>query len=282
MFVPVTCSACGKQFQVPEAAVGKSTACPWCQTTVLALPIAGAPVDPKPENREPALPARQEPMPTPAPEPLSLDDAPSTPPTPRSGPRIKLKTVLIGFVAIAAIAVFTVLILGYGEGRISASVWSEFTVPDGSCSILLPGRPVEEDISANPASSVTGGKRYSTRGWYSKVNAWVAWYDIDPSLVKSFAADKDRVFSSTVLNAERDREKSRLNGTITAEAELRLGSAWGSEIQMTSPQGNVVEWLLLAPDGPRPRLYAFGIQGKNITRDSDAARRLFKSFKINP
>ena len=42
MFVPVACSACGKPFQVPEAAVGKPAACPWCRAAVLALPVAGA------------------------------------------------------------------------------------------------------------------------------------------------------------------------------------------------------------------------------------------------
>src|ERR1700722_15244553 len=48
MFVPVACSECGKPFQVPETALAKSTACPWCQATVLALPVSGDSQDKKP------------------------------------------------------------------------------------------------------------------------------------------------------------------------------------------------------------------------------------------
>ena len=38
MFVPVSCTKCGKPFQVPEAALGKLAPCPWCQEVVTALP----------------------------------------------------------------------------------------------------------------------------------------------------------------------------------------------------------------------------------------------------
>ena len=56
MFVPVNCTACGKPFQVPEAVLGQSTACPWCKATVTALPVAAPvpaadPVAPKPRRR---------------------------------------------------------------------------------------------------------------------------------------------------------------------------------------------------------------------------------------
>jgi len=37
MFVPVSCTSCGKPFQVPEAALGKLAPCPWCQAVVTAL-----------------------------------------------------------------------------------------------------------------------------------------------------------------------------------------------------------------------------------------------------
>src|SRR5438045_5869059 len=82
MFVPVACSACGKPFQVPEAAVGKPAACPWCRAAVLALPVGGAPPVAEPESRRLTPPARQEGEPKPTPEPLSLDDEPPAAPAP--------------------------------------------------------------------------------------------------------------------------------------------------------------------------------------------------------
>src|SRR5262245_5356467 len=42
MFVPVNCTSCAKPFQVPEAALGKPAACPWCQNVVTALPVAAS------------------------------------------------------------------------------------------------------------------------------------------------------------------------------------------------------------------------------------------------
>ena len=68
MFVPVSCTNCGKPFQVPEAALGQLAPCPWCQSVVTALPVS-APVAPQ----APATP-------------LSLDDEPPARTIPKAPP----------------------------------------------------------------------------------------------------------------------------------------------------------------------------------------------------
>ena len=71
MFVPVSCTSCGKPFQVPDAALGKLAPCPWCQAIVTALPVS-APVS----TEQPALPSPAPAQNAEQSEPLSLDDDP--------------------------------------------------------------------------------------------------------------------------------------------------------------------------------------------------------------
>ena len=176
--------------------------------------------------------------------------------------------------------VLTVLYRGYGSGRVSEWGWTEFAPPDGSFGIALPGEPVEEDVAANPEGSVTGGKRYVVRGRYSRTTVWIAYADLAPTLVAKLPADKDRVITAGVLRVERDREVSRLRATVTKEAEVLVGSAWGVELHMDTPEGNAVEWLVLAERGPHPRLYAYGAEGKNLTPKSPVCTKLFSTFRI--
>jgi hypothetical protein len=298
MFVPVSCTNCGKPFQVPESALGKPAACPWCQAVVTALPVgASEPTNPpvhtggspegKPEVHTSGSPE----------EPLSLDDEPESrakrpvavpvapPARPSAPPRapLSIKMVVVGLVIVAVIAGLTIFALGYGSGRVPSSAWFEFTPPDGSCTVLMPGTPKEEDVAPHPAASVTGGKRYVTRNWYSRTSAWVGWGELDPKFQASLAKDKDRdkLFAAAALEAERNREASRLEGTVTKEMEVRINDAWGIEVHMDTPRGQVVEWLLLVSDGPRPRLYVYGFQSRSLTPDSAAVRRMFTSFKVN-
>ena len=269
MFVPVSCTACGKPFQVPDAALGQLAPCPWCGAVVTALPVS-APVPP------PAAPVQ-------SPAPLTLDDEPPAPPAATAPVRKTFTpaTVLVGALVVVAVMVATVLVRGYGTGRLSADGWTDFTPADGSFTVALPGTPAEEDVGPNPDGSVTGGKRYSVRGWYSKTGAWVAYTDLTPALAQKLPSDKDRVITAGVLRVERDREVARLKGTITKEAEVRVKSGWGVELHMDTPGGTVVERLILMGDGPRPRLYAYGVEGKNLTPTSPACTKLFLSFQVN-
>ena len=256
MFVPVSCSSCGKPFQVPEAALGTLAPCPWCQAVVTALPVA----------------ATGE-----VPQPLSLD----APPPLRT--KVKPLKLLLGIALVVVVMSLTVAILGYGSGRVPESAWTRFTPPDGSCSVLLPGSPREEETNGQPTGSVMGGKRYTASGWYSRTAAWLAWNELEPSFARSTVAakDKEKVYAAAAIETERNREKARLEGTITKEVEIRFGTAWGIEVHMDTPRGKVVEWLVLVSEGARPRLYAFGIQAKNIAPDSAIVRRMFTSFQAN-
>ena len=283
MFVPVSCTACGKPFQVPEAALGKPAACPWCSATVTALPVA-ATVD-APAAPKPVIPVAKA-----EPRPLSLDDAPARAkrrprPRPDESPRAKSRffhpvvivaVLLISFGAMA----MTIAARGYGSGRVPERGWSEFTPPDGSCSVQLPDWPSEEAVAPNPSGSVTGGKRFTAAGWYTRSSAWLAWNDLEAPFAATAAKDKDKVFTASALQSELNREKARLEGTVTKEVEIRFNTAWGIEVHMDTPRGKVIGWLLVAPEGARPRLYVYGVQAKNIAHDSAVVRRMFTSFKV--
>ena len=296
MFVPVGCTNCGKPFQVPETALGQSTLCPWCQSTVTALPVAEVV---EPPARQPAAVTQREP-PAPKwrkkatrgipvaksaePKPLSLDDEPAHAPSPGRPPRPRKRFNPVPYIIVAVISllamVVTVAALGYGSGRVQESSWTEFTAPDGSCSVLLPAAPTEEDVEPNAEGSVTGGKRYVAKSWYTHAAAWLAWNDLNPAFAKAVSADKDRAFTASALKAELEREKARLQGTVTKEAVVQSTSSWGYEVQMDTPHGKVVEWLLVSASGPRPRLYVYGLWATNISQDSAVVRRMFTSFRI--
>jgi hypothetical protein len=296
MFVPVTCTNCGKPFQVPETALGKLAPCPWCEAVVTALPVSTPQPQAEPQTQQ--TQASQQTQPTPAkPQtadaPLTLDESPpakkrraplptATPVAP-PGARSKfpLATLLIGALVVVVVAAVTMIVRGYGAGRMSEVGWSDFTAPDGSFSIAMPGPPQEEDVGPNPDGSVTGGKRFSVRGWYSKTSVWVSYTDLTPALVPKLKSDTNRAVAAGVLRVERDREVTRLKGTITKEAEVRLNSGWGVELHLDTPNGNVVEWLILMGEGAHPRLYAFGAEGKNLTPTSTACAKLFSSFRVN-
>ena len=242
MFVPVNCTNCGKPFQVPETALGKLAPCPWCETVVTALPVSASPAQTEPP------PASQQQSVQPNAVPLTLDDEPEAQPVakqpaetlpapsatipvapPAKRSRFNLATILIGAVLVVVVMVATMTVRGYGTGHLSAAGWTDFTASDGSFTVALPGTPKEEDIEANPDGSVTGGKRYAVRGWYSKTNAWVSYTDLAPALVQKLPADKDRVVAAGVLRVERDREVSRLKGTVTKEVERRLKTGGGTD-----------------------------------------------------
>jgi hypothetical protein len=192
MFVPVSCTNCGKPFQVPESALGQLAPCPWCGATVAALPVS-APVAP-PQPPPPA--AAQQPQPQQ--EPFSLDDEPEAPPgraqpgrsqgapAPERKPRPAAPAAadgkrFVGFwlmlalglaVALSA-SLLTVAALKRKSGLFVSADWKTFTTPDGSCTVDLLGTPAEDaDATAG------GGRRYTSEGWYSGAKAWVGWKDL--------------------------------------------------------------------------------------------------------
>lgn len=310
MFVPVGCTQCGKLFQVPQENLGQPAPCPWCGAMVAAWPLSpvsgvatggmtsGAPVGgtlsaaaaTSGASEEAVTPAATTPGVTLPTEPLSLDEEPC-PEVSSSPSRWREQTaptsarrvfqLLAGSVGVVLVAGITLVVLNYGHGRLPETGWAEFTAPDGSFQVLLPGVPVAEEVAANPAGSIQAGQRFVVRGWYSRTAVWVAYHDLEPRVAQQIAGDRDRVLAAGIIRAERDRELTRWEGTIHKEAEVRTAVAWGIEMHIDTPRSTVIEQFLVVSDGSQPRLYVLGVQGKNLTPDSAASRKLFTSFRLH-
>ncbi len=258
MFSPVACSQCGKPFQVPEATVGKPTVCPWCQATVAALPMG--------------VPATA--STSPAPEPLSLDDAPALKPTP--SPRSRLRWVLAGIVGLFALIIATSVTIGvkrYKQGHVMGWEWQTFTAPDRSCSIDMLGKPVEDTDTA------ADEKRFTSEGTYSGTTTWIGWRDLTQVQVQ-LAGTKDawQHFASH-FNTERDRLKNRYGGVVSKDATTKFEDPLTHDVRLDYPGGRVVERMLVMPNGPRPRVYFIGIAGK-FEPDAPEVQRLFDSLRV--
>jgi hypothetical protein len=299
MFVPVDCSECRKPFQVPEATIGKATVCPWCQATVLALPV-GAPAQPVPmplpAEEKPAAPAER-PQPaktsapqTPAPEPLSLEDAPPAKPLPpEKPPRAKRPrrgwfrwwVVPLAVFALLITALTTIALLRYKQGYLTSMEWQKYTAPDNSCTIDLLGRP-SEDITTSP-----GERRYFSQGWYSGVVTWVGWRDLNQTQIQ-LARTKDawnEKLLTKLFDDERERLQSTFGGAITRDATTQFNDPLKNEVlthevRLSLPQGVLIERIYVVPDSTRPRVYFVGVAGK-IDPDGADAQRLFGSFRVN-
>jgi hypothetical protein len=291
MFVPVACSQCGKPFQVPEAAVGKPAACPWCQAAVLALPV-GAPVvapapteEPPRENRSLTPPAHQE-----QPEPLPLDDEPPARVTPPARvrkppparvappPPRKLWWWLAGVAGVFALVLATtatVAYLRYKQGYMTGMEWKPFTAPDGSCSLDLLGQPTEDTAVGS------GERRYVSEGWYSGTVAWVGWRDLNQTQVQ-LAGTKDAWDQlAKVFDAERDRLKEKYGGTVSKDDTIKFEDPLTREVRLATPQGSaVVERMIVMHKGSRPRIYFVGMAGR-FDPGGDAVKRLFDSFRVS-
>jgi hypothetical protein len=271
MFVPVACSECGKPFQVPEAAVGKPTACPWCQAAVLALPVGGpAPagtVAKPPENRGPTPPDRQDPA------PLSLDDEPPAPAAPPAR-RLRVWVILLALLFAAVATAVTLGLLRRKEGHFVDAEWRTFTSADGSCSLDLLGRAAD-DPDAQP-----GEKRYVSEGWYSGTTAWVGWRDLTAGQAQQARTEDAWQHFKPLFDAERDRLRSKYGGSVTKDGTTKFKDPLTHEVRMDYPQGKLVERMMVMPNGPRPRVYFVGIAGKKLDPDGPEAKRLFDSFRV--
>jgi hypothetical protein len=261
MFLPVSCSACGKPFQVPEATVGKPTICPWCQATVAALPVG----QPAPAATAEPLPLDDEPPPVPLPAARLV-----APATRRLWVRVALSLLIVSLIIAAAAATFAVL--RYKQGLFIAPEWHTFTAPDGSCSADLFGHPREENDA--------GLKLFVSEGWYSGTKAWVGWRDLTQAQIQQAAGKDGWVNLKPLFAAERDRLRAQYGGSITREA-TRAEPPLSHEVRLEWADGRAIERMIVKPDGPRPRIYFVGIAGKNLNLESYVVARLFESFRIH-
>jgi hypothetical protein len=264
MFVPVACSRCGKPFQVPEETVGQTTACPWCQAAVLALPIGGAAAPIAKAHPSPAAPETQ---------PLSPDDDP-----PRSQPLRRRALVALVLVAMAATLV-TVVLLRRKEGYLTDREWRSFTPSDHSCTIDLLGKPSED-----APSSDKGTRRYLSAGWYSGTTTWMGWHNLNAAEVQVAVTDEawhDPQLMK-IFDAERDWLKERFGGSVTRDATIQFKSPLIREVRLELPsgQGHVVERQIVHATGPHPRIYFIGIAGKRFDPEGSEVQRLVNSFHV--
>jgi hypothetical protein len=291
MFVPVACLKCGKPFQVPEAAAGTTVTCPWCKLATSALPVAGL------TGNEPPPPPG---APTPA---LSLDDAPPAdlpvapvvaPPPPARQPVVPVappkprkpfpfKTAAIVLVASAVCGVVAFLVVGVARGRIPVpgrgvdripdGAWSDFTPPDGSCTVSLPGSPSE-------AESFSGtGKRYTTRGWFSGVTTWVGWIDLEGEWLQKARTPEAWHLLRPRFEAVLDKQKGEWNATVVRQTTKKYDDPLTVEVEMQLPDGYAVERFVVVPKGAHPRIYYLGLAGRGVTADCGAAQKLFGSLR---
>jgi hypothetical protein len=264
MFVPVACSACGKPFQVPETAIGKPTACPWCQADVLALPVAGA------TSTDAHPPANS----THTSAPLSLDD--DHPPA-SHGPRrrwlIVATILLVGVVA----ALATLGVLRRKDGYLTSREWRSFTPPDASCTVHLLGRPAEDAVAPE-----SGMRRYVSEGWYSGTITWLGWRNL--SAVEAQIAAAPEAWHNPQLmklfDQERDWLKGKFGGYVTKDATIQIKDPLTREVRLQLPEGQAVERQIVVHTGPRPRLYFLGIAGKRLDPEGHDVKSLFESFRV--
>jgi hypothetical protein len=267
MFVPVACSLCGKPYQVPAEAVGKPAVCPWCQAAGLALPV-GTPLAADAPRAAPSQPQVAL---------LSLDDEPPSAPaaTPVPIRRVWWSVAIIaGVVVLVLAALATVAYLRYKQGHIFGLEWKPFTAPDGSCSVELLGRPTED-----PAAG-SGEKRYVSEGWYSGTVTWVGWRDLTQREVQ-LAGTKDAWKDlGKVFDAERERLKSKYDGSVSKDDTIQFEDPLTREVRLATPEGAVVERMIVMHRGSRPRVYFVGMAGR-IDPDGAEVKRLFDSFKAS-
>lgn len=309
MFVPVSCTACGKPFQVPDAALGQLAPCPWCQAVVTALPVsvpqpapgsAPEPVSPNaapaaaeplslddegspspaPSARSPERPGpntKARPVPAAKPDPPEDDEYTPPPAAPRVSRRPVLKTVAVWFVLVVVVTALTVAVLRRKEGHLVRAEWQAYTAPDGSCSADLLGRAVEDADAPGD-----GGRRYSSEGRYSGVRTWIGWRNLTQNEVQTAGAPEGwRLLRLGLFDPERERLLTTFRGDMVKDATIQFDPPITVEIRLTTPHGPLVERIIVKADGPRPRVYFVGITGKRLDPDGPEVDRLFQSFHVN-
>jgi hypothetical protein len=241
MSVPVGCPGCGQAMKVPDDAWGKEVLCPYCATRfVLAVVAASAENMPSPEPRPTSAmendacegsgaitssPILRPATPPPRREPdrrlaARLDRGPKRSLV-RRDQRGKPSWVIVGASVAGALLVagiVAVVLIFRRGGTIPESDWQEFTAPDGSCSVQMPGTPVPLKQTMN---GLTLQKYIVVRG-KERVEFAVAYTDVPAGMLDLTAA----------AALERDSLKGVLDAEVAGERALSLGSHPGREFRL--------------------------------------------------
>ncbi len=288
MFVPVTCAPCGKPFQVPEPTLGQLTVCPWCQATVLALPLGGSTPSALPAN-PPPNPTETQPDATSAGaadqnkrtllEPLSLDDPAPPAAVARWWSPFGIShhgcVLLVGLSLIIVPTLITFFILRYKQSQVLALEWQPFTPPDHSFSIDLLGKANEQEIPHD-----RGEARYVSEGPYSGTMSWIGWRSLTAAQAQEATAEQGWVqLKKVIFDPERERLQTTFGATLTREATIEQ-KPLTVEVRLDGARGRLIERMIVLSNGPRPRVYLIGMMGKRLNLDGPEVERFFKSFQV--
>lgn len=252
MFAQVACLACGKPFQVDQQKLGTAVPCPWCRKDTAAVPAA-VDVQPLP----PAAPARHE----------RASTNPFT--TPIRKPRHPLV-----WVAYAALLLFVAGAVFVGIRLFTVgTTLNEYTTPDGSCKVLLPGNPRE--VPTNPTDEFfPSGKRYvSAPGLFNTLGGEVGWFDLP-------AEDAKLIRPEDLFRTLREKRAEELGATAEGEAALRVDSFQGVEVRFAKDNVRHLERYLFDPKATTPRVYWVSVGGPDFDPDSAVARKAVGSLRV--
>lgn len=256
MFAQVACLACGKPFQVDRQKLGSSVPCPWCGKDTAAVPAA-VDVQPLPPA-EPAPPARTR----------REYDAP--PPRPRTAAKPFRPLVWVAYAVLllfVAGAVFLGVRLFSGGSNLN-----EFTTPDGSCKVLLPGSPREVPVVSTDEFFPSGKRYVSTPGVFNKFGGEVGWLDLPPE-------DAKLIRPEDLFRTLRERRAEELGATAEGEAVLRVDSFQGVEVRFAKEKVRHLERYLFDPKAVNPRVYWVSVGGPDFDPDSAVARKAVGSLR---
>ena len=249
MLAQVGCSECGKRFQVEGDQLGQLASCPWCEASVLALPMA----------------AKAEPLPLP--EPLIPPGVSAIP------KRRARKWPAIPVVALCMlIAGGTFLIQRYRNGAVPAFAMQTLTATDGSCQATLPGSteavpgpqftPLQTDVAL-----------FASQSWFTRTRGGLGWIELDPERAKL-------VRTEDFLSSVRD-ELGRWLGVSTIEKEgvVKSGTSEGLEVHYGTGTIRYTARILAVFDSPQPRIYLVWVGGPKFDPDGEVASRVLTSFR---
>ncbi|HBI41994.1 MAG TPA: hypothetical protein DDY78_03930 [Planctomycetales bacterium] len=301
MAVTVTYPGCGRRLNAQPTSLGKQIRCPACSTVFTcqpgsAVPVGDAPKPTQERRAQEAPPVAMPPVAAPVARanpadafafdepqlPAGSKESPSTRVRPKSRPPTRKRSSASLWIGLAVLAGF-ILLCGIGgagllffmllrKPSIPDGDWTQFTTPDGECSVLMPGTPVLDNSALKGAK---GNKYLLTR---TKEDAFftVAYVDLPTIGVGPSILTKGAV-------AERDALQKKVGGTATVEQDVSVLGYAGRELQIqaTPPQrGVVMERLFLVPKGPTTRLYIVGTGGSIIEPGTGAAAKFFDSLAV--
>lgn len=265
MFAQVACLACGKPFQVDRQKLGRPVPCPWCGKDTEAVPVA---VDVQP------LPPAEPAPPEPAPPKPAWNERAALPLAVRPAKAVaKTRTPLV-WVAYAALLLFVAGAVFVGVRLLTVgTALNEFTTPDGSCKVLLPGRPREMPTDPTDEFFPSGKRFVSAPGPFNKLGGEVGWFDLP-------VEDAKLIRPEDLFRTVRERRAGELGATAEGEAVLRVDSFQGVEVRFSKDNVRHLERYLFDPKAAPPRVYWVSVGGPDFDPDSAVARKAVGSLRV--